>query len=110
MTGENNKFDILSKCVGFEWDEHNSNKIWVKHHISPSECEQAFFNIPLIVFDDTEHSIAEKRCYALGCTDEKKHLFIVFTIGNQKIRIISARNMNRKERKEYEQYKENTKI
>jgi uncharacterized protein len=115
MLEEDNKFDILLKCVGFEWDEHNSNKIWIKHCVSPSECEQAFFNIPLLTSDDTEHSSVEKRYYALGSTDGKKHLFIVFTIRNQKIRVISARNMNRKERKgkerkEYESHKENTKI
>jgi uncharacterized DUF497 family protein len=105
-----NKLDILLKCTGFEWDEHNSNKIWIKHRVSPSECEQVFFNIPLIISDDTEHSVLENRYYALGCTDEKRNLFIVFTIRNLKIRVISARDMNRKERKEYESHKENTKV
>ena len=110
MAEENNKLDILSKCTGFEWDKHNSNKIWIKHHVSPSECEQTFFNVPLIIFDDTDHSVVEKRYYALGCTDRTKYLFIVFTLRNKKIRVISARNMNRKERKEYEFHKKNTKI
>ena len=110
MAEENSKLDILSKCIDFEWVELNSNKIWNKHNVSPSECEQAFFNIPLVIFDDTEHSFAEKRYYALGFTDGKKYLFIVFTVRNQKIRVISARDMNRKERKEYEFHKEDTKI
>ena len=110
MAEENSKLDILSKCIGFEWNEHNSNKIWNKHNVSPSECEQAFLNIPLMIFDDAEHSFAEKRYYALGFTDGKKYLFIVFTVRNQKIRVISARDMNRKERKEYEFHKEDTKI
>jgi uncharacterized DUF497 family protein len=110
MAEENDKLDILSKCTGFEWDEHNSNKIWIKHHVSPSECEQTFFNIPLMFFDDIDHSVVEKRYYALGRTDEIKYLFIAFTLRNQKIRVISARDMNRKERKEYEFHKENTKI
>lgn len=107
---EETKSDLLSKCVGFDWDEHNSGKIWIKHHVSPSECEQVFFNIPLLISDDTKHSSVENRYYAFGCTDEKKHLFVVFTKRNQKIRVISARNMNRKERKAYESHKENTKI
>lgn len=110
MREENNKLDILLKCIGFEWDENNSNKIWTKHHVSPSECEQTFLNIPIIIFDDIDHSVVEKRYYALGCTDGIKYLFIVFTLRNQKIRVISARDMNRKERKEYEFHKENTKI
>jgi len=110
MAEEKEKLDILLKCTGFEWDEHNSNKIWIKHHVTSSECEQTFFNIPLIIFDDIDHSAIEKRYYALGRTDEIKYLFIAFTLRNQKIRVISARDMNRKERKEYEFHKENTKI
>ena len=110
MTEEKDKLDVLSKSIGFEWDEHNSNKIWIKHHVSPSECEQTFFNVPLIIFDDIDHSAIEKRYYALGCTDGTKYLFIAFTLRNKKIRVISARNMNRKERKEYEFHKEDTKI
>jgi uncharacterized DUF497 family protein len=110
MAEDNNKLNVLLKCAGFEWDENNSNKIWIKHHVSPSECEQAFLNIPLIIFDDKKHSFIEKRYYALGATDGRKHLFIVFTVRNQKIRVISARDMNRKERKEYEYHEENTKI
>jgi len=110
MTEEDKILDILSKCTGFEWDEHNSNKNWIKHRVTPSECEQAFFNVPLLISDDTEHSFIEKRYYALGYTDKKRYLFIVFTIRNKKIRVISVRDMNRKERKEYEFHKENTKI
>lgn len=110
MTEEKDKLDVLSKSIGSEWDEHNSNKIWIKHHVSPSECEQTFFNVPLIIFDDIDHSAIEKRYYALGCTDGTKYLFIAFTLRNKKIRVISARNMNRKERKEYEFHKEDTKI
>jgi uncharacterized DUF497 family protein len=110
VTEEKDKLDVLSKSIGFEWDEHNSNKIWIKHHVSPSECEQTFFNVPLIIFDDIDHSAIEKRYYALGCTDGTKYLFIAFTLRNKKIRVISARNMNRKERKEYEFHKEDTKI
>lgn len=110
MAEENNKLEILSECTGFEWDEHNSNKNWIKHHVSPSECEQTFLNIPLLISDDTEHSFEERRYYALGSTDGKKYLFIVFTVRNKKIRVIFARDMNRKERKEYEFHKKNTKI
>jgi uncharacterized DUF497 family protein len=110
MAEENKILDILSKCTGFEWDEHNSNKNWVKHRVSPSESEQTFFNVPLIISDDAEHSSTEKRYYSLGSTDQKRYLFIIFTIRNHKIRVISVRDMNRKERKEYESHKENTKF
>ena len=102
--------DLLN-CTGFEWDKNNANKIWSKHQVAPSECEQIFFNLPLIIEDDEKHSKKEKRYYALGRTDIDRLLFIAFTIRKDRIRIISARNMSRKERKVYQSYeKENPKI
>lgn len=106
-----NKYEILLQCIGFEWDKYNSDKIWLKHHVSQSECEQLFFNQPLLVTEDAKHSEKEIRFYALGHTDATRLLFVVFTIRKDKIRTILARDMNRKERKEYESYeKKSTKI
>ena len=87
---------------GFEWDEENLLKNWEKHRVSASECEQVFFNHPLIAGLDKKHSQCEARCYALGITDEKRKLFIVFTLRKRLIRVISARDMNKKERKVFE--------
>ena len=92
----------LSKCTGFEWDEGNSRKNWVKHQVTPSECEQIYFNQPLIVKDDVNHSGIETRYFALGKTDENRKLFVAFTVRNNLIRVISARDMDRKEREVYE--------
>ncbi|MEW6570711.1 MAG: BrnT family toxin [Nitrospirota bacterium] len=104
-------FDILTKCTEFEWDSHNTDKIWLKHHVSPSECEQIFFNLPLVVADDVKHSEQENRFFALGQTDAGRFLFIVFTVRKNKIRVISARNMNRKERRAYQSHeKENPQV
>lgn len=94
----------LRECIGFDWDKHNINKNWEKHHVTPVESEQIFFNNPLIVADDIKHSKSETRYYALGKTDRDRKLFISFTIRNSKIRVISARDMSRKERNNYEQY------
>ena len=107
-----NNYRILWECVGFEWDQHNAKKNWEKHKVTPAECEQMFFNKPLIVADDTKHSRSERRLYALGKTDLRRRLFIVFTIRNNLIRIISARDMSRKEERSYEKHEEeqNTKI
>ena len=96
----------LSKCTGFDWDDGNSQKIWTKHRVAPSECEQSFFHRPLIVADDEKHSQKETRHYALGQTDRNRCLFIVFTIRHNLIRVISARDMNRKERTVYESHEE----
>ena len=93
--------EIVSQCIGFDWDKGNINKNWLKHKVSPAECEQIFFNQPLIIQDDIIHSTTEKRFYALGRTDSRRTLFIVFTVRNSLIRIISARDMSRKEREEY---------
>jgi len=93
---------ILSECSGFDWDEGNIQKNWIKHKVSPNECEQIFFNHPLLIYDDIRHSQIEKRFYVLGRTDMNRTLFVVFTVRNNLIRIISARDMSRKERKVYD--------
>lgn len=86
---------------GFEWDEGNKDKNWLKHQVSNGECEEVFFNIPLLVADDTKHSQTERRFFALGKTNKGRLLFISFVVRLDKIRVISARDMHRKERKIY---------
>jgi uncharacterized DUF497 family protein len=98
--------DILSECEGFDWDEHNAEKNWLRHRVTPSESEQVFFNQPLIVADDKKHSDREKRYYALGKTDAGRMLFIVFTVRKKNIRVISSRDASRGERKVYLSYEE----
>jgi hypothetical protein len=83
----------LANCTGFEWDHGNIAKNRNQHDVTTGECEQIFFNKPLIVKPDKEHSIFENRYYALGRTNMNRLLFIAFTIRNEKIRIISARDM-----------------
>jgi uncharacterized protein len=84
---------ILENCTGFEWDQGNSTKSWDQHDVSNGECEQIFFNRPLIIKRDKEHSKLENRYYVLGRTNINRMLFAVFTVRNDKIRIISARDM-----------------
>ena len=92
----------LLACTGFAWDEGNRDKNRVKHQVSNWECEQVFFNRPLVTACDARHSLTEDRYYALGVTDLGKRLFIAFTVREYKIRVISARDMSRKERGIYE--------
>ena len=97
--------DIYKKvqaCTGFKWDRHNIQKNWEKHNVSPIESEQAFFNRPLIIVKDIQHSQEEDRYYALGKTDQARRLFIAFTIRKKLFRVIFSRDMNKKERKIYE--------
>ncbi len=99
--------DILSDMEGFAWDKGNLLKNWEKHNVSHIECEQVFFNTPLLVNSDPAHSQTEDRYYLLGKTDNDRALFIVFTVRAKKTRVISARDMNRKERKIYEAIEKN---
>ena len=94
-----------SKIEGFDWDEHNARKSLVKHSVGQFEAEEPFFNSPLLVVVDERHSQEENRYHALGKTSANRLLHTTFTLRAEYtlIRIISARDMHRKERKIYEQ-------
>jgi uncharacterized DUF497 family protein len=94
----------LAKAVSFDWDEGNARKN-EPHGVSMGEAEQVFFNSPLLVLPDTKHSATEERFHALGKTNEGRRLHIAVTLrgGGESIRVISARDMHRKERAIYEQ-------
>ncbi len=92
----------LLECVGFDWDEGNSDKNWIKHQVSRAECEELFFNEPLLAAPDERHSEAEPRYYVLGQTEAGRGLFLVVTVRNKQVRVISARAMSRREEKEYQ--------
>ena len=101
--------EIFEDIQNFEWDKGNLTKNWVRHNVHYSECEEVFFNEPYIAEEDAVHSVKEKRFYILGKTDRNRLLFIVFTKRGKKIRVISARDMSKKERKIYnETIKKNT--
>jgi uncharacterized DUF497 family protein len=95
----------LAKITGFEWDRGNARKSEDKHGVSMAESEQVFFNAPLLMLEDIAHSLSEPRIHALGKSDDGRTLHITFTLrGNGRlIRVISARDMHRKERMIYEQ-------
>lgn len=95
---------VLSNVVGFEWDAGNAQKNWQKHQVSNVEAEEVFFNQPLLVVSDEKHSDMELRYHALGKTHVGRLLHLSFTLRKDRslIRVISARDMHRKERKIYE--------
>jgi uncharacterized protein len=94
----------LAECEGFQWDAGNLPKVWDRHQVMPTECEELFFNRPLIVGSDEQHSRGEERFYALGQSDSGRPMFVVFTIRGRLIRVISARDMSRKERRIFSRY------
>ncbi len=93
----------LSRITGFEWDKGNIDKSYEKHNITPNEAEEVFIDENIRFQDDVDHSQREERFTAIGKTSQKHVLFIVFTLRGTKIRIISARGANIKERREYEE-------
>ncbi len=92
---------MLNDSTGFQWDEGNDTKNWDKHDVTCGECEQVFFNRPLIVKRDSEHSITEPRYFALGKTDADRLIFVAFTMRGTLIRVISAREMTIREQERY---------
>jgi len=94
----------LGKITGVDWDSGNARKN-DKHGVSTAESEQVFFNAPLLLLADAKHGALEPRFHALGKTHMGRLLHIAFTLrdAGEKIRVISVRDMHRKEREFYEQ-------
>ncbi len=95
----------LTAAEGFQWDAGNARKSADKHRVSQSEAEQVFFNQPLLLLPDERHSQDEIRLHALGRTDDHRFLHVTFTLrgGGRLIRVISARDIHRKEKLRYGQ-------
>jgi len=100
------KFDCLNvdDVTAFDWDDGNIDKNEKKHGIKSNLIEEVFFNEPLVIAKDVKHSEYECRCVAFGITDERKKLTVIFIKRKNKIRVISARYMSKKERVFYENY------
>ncbi len=92
---------LLAAATGFEWDAGNAPKVVGRHGVEPGECEQAFFQEPFVVSYDAVHSEQEHRWRALGHTVAGRRLLVVFTVRATRIRVLAARDMNRKERTHY---------
>lgn len=95
--------------LGFDWDEGNYLKNKIRHNVDAVESEQVFHNKP-IYLSDTKHSQLEDRYFAYGITDKGRKLMVIFPIRKNKIRIISARDQSKTERRFYEKAKTYTKI
>jgi uncharacterized protein len=99
--------DNLADFEGFDWDKGNSGKN-LKHNVTDGECEEIFFNAPLLFADDHGHSGHERRFAAFGITNAGRQITLVFTMRGSLVRVISARDINRKERGFYKSNEENT--
>jgi uncharacterized DUF497 family protein len=90
--------------LSFEWDKGNEQKNWLKHKVAGEEAEEVFDDEKRLVLEDIKHSEKEPRYILIGKTDKGRMLFIVYTLRNDNtsVRIISARDVNRKEVQFYE--------
>lgn len=100
----------FSDVIEFEWDKGNNDKNWEKHSVSNQEAEEVFLDTNRFIFKDHIHSNNEERYRILGKSKEGRLLFVVFTKRKMKIRIISARDTNKKEVVLYEKKVNVTKI
>ncbi|MBA3723963.1 MAG: BrnT family toxin [Candidatus Levybacteria bacterium] len=96
----------LSKVVGFDWDKGNLNKNRLKHNVEQAECEEVFFNKPIIILNDTQHSSTEEKRYKIiGVSTNGRKIALAITTRNNKIRVIMARDQSKKERELFEREK-----
>ena len=95
----------VGQWTGFDWDAGNRGKN-ARHRVSDDECEEVFFNLPLLLGLDAAHSQHEDRYYVLGQTNAGRRLFVALTMRGTQIRVISARDMRRKERRTYDEAEE----
>ena len=101
---------ILPYPIAFEWDKGNRDKNFKKHNVTIKESEEIFDSEESFIFEDEKHSIKEKRYGLFGKTSKERRLSIVFTIRQDKIRIITARDMSKRERRAYEKIQTNSTI
>ncbi len=93
---------IIPEPLEFEWDKGNLGKNFKSHRVSDKEAEEVFDSENKFIFRDEKHSLAEVRYMIWGVSDKDRKLTVFFTLRSKKVRVISARDMSRKERDTYE--------
>ena len=91
-----------SQITRFEWDLGNTFKSVDKHAVSCEEAESVFSQDEVWMLKDESHSQAEERWHAFGNSNQNCLLSVTFTVRENLLRVISARPMNKRERKTYE--------
>lgn len=100
---------VLPDPIAFQWDSGNIDKNLKKHNVTIQETEETLTCDPFVTIEDVKHSTeTEKRFQGLGQTKTSRKLFVAFTIRDRKIRVISVRDMKKKERQAYEQFEKDS--
>ena len=95
--------NVWEEPLQFQWDAGNHDKNWIKHRVANAECEETFFDPHKRLLHPTLHGERETRNVLIGYKAGKRLLFVVFTIRGHTVRVISARDVHKKERRLYEE-------
>jgi uncharacterized DUF497 family protein len=87
----------------FEWDANKAATNLVKHGVSFEEAKTVFDDPLYIDFYDPDHSDEEHRYIIIGMSLQNRLLLVAYMERGDVIRLISAREATRAERKSYEQ-------
>ena len=95
--------ELLKEPLHFQWDAGNKEKNLKKHGVTNEECEEAFFDPHKRILPVAQSAVGELRYLVVGRTRHGRLLFVVFTLRQHAIRVISARDLNKKECRLYEE-------
>lgn len=87
----------------FEWDSKKAAANLGKHGIPFEEASTVFGDIRSLTIPDPAHSVFEPRFVTMGKSAKDMLLVVVYTLRNERIRIISARRASQRERRYYEE-------
>lgn len=91
-----------AEILEVQWDKNKAKANLRKHRVSFEEAETVFDDTLALTIDDESHSYDEKRFVTIGESKIGRLILVCHTIGEENVRIISARKPTRGERKDYE--------
>jgi uncharacterized DUF497 family protein len=89
--------------MNFEWDPHKAETNLRKHQVSFSEAATVFGDELAITVPDPDHSETEERFITIGWSHRRRLLMVAHTDRDDRVRIISARELTKIERQAYEE-------
>lgn len=90
----------------FEWDADKARDNIEKHDVTFEEATTVFNDPFFIIYKDPDHSIGEQRYIIIGESEAYRYLIVSYMERGTRTRIISARELDPKERRAYEKKRE----
>ena len=92
----------------FEWDSRKAEGNLRKHKVTFQEASTVFGDTLSMTVSDPDHSLREHRFITIGQSSRMRFLMVAHAQRGERVRIISARTLTRKERRDYEAIQENS--